>query len=232
MTSPAPKKLARVLAILMAGASLLLIAILVAGVILDSYRRYPEPVEGVAWMLFHAAGMAWPLVVLLGCALAAALLLATRPRFRTRWLWPGCVLAGGALLTAWSMGVRMPVTRTGVFAGRYVHHPVCCRDLDLFLPDDSLPRGAQIGLVAHQRQGTPVMAAVRVPESGWHGNHPDQWKIDYSDSHGATYFCLRVRGRLTGPGQYGWPPAFQYRLRVDSVVSVRPEPKRADCSTP
>ncbi|HYW12179.1 MAG TPA: hypothetical protein VE871_09480, partial [Longimicrobium sp.] len=57
---------------------------------------------------------------------------------------------------------------------------------------------------------------------GWHGSHPDDWPNTVSDSHGGQYFTLRVRGTLTGPGNYGFPPAFQYRLRVDSILHVAP----------
>jgi hypothetical protein len=157
---------------------------------------------------------------LLSVALAGAGLVALRPDLRSPRRAFAVVLGAAAWIAAVVEGVRPPMAHTGVFTGEFVYgtplHP------DAFIPcvhrARPLPRGAELGY--GRVQDIPVWALVTVPRRGWHGSHPGDWPHTVSDSHGGLYFVLRVRGTLTGPGNYVFPPAFQYRLHVDSILHV------------
>jgi hypothetical protein len=228
--------LARVLIVMLWVLSLLALATLLGSVLMEAYTRISSPLQGLAFLLLHGAGLVVPVAVLLIVLVAAAsLLLLTQPSLRSVSLMLGCALAVATVFGLWHKGVRLPQVRTGEFAGRYILNPLCCKS-DIFIPSQDpnhpLSRGAELG--APFEQNVPILAAVRVPRHGWYGSHPSQWPATYSDSHGAQSFCIRVRGRLTGPGQYGWPPVLQYRLSIDSVIATAPRLSREDpdCSEP
>lgn len=171
----------------------------------------------------YGAGLAWPVFGLLTLALAcAALVLALRPDLRGRRRAFTLALGAAAWIAAAVMGVRPPTSRTGVFAGELVYGTVMHPDLFVPCTDPArpLPRGPALGL--GRVQPVPLLALVHVPEGGWNGSHPRDWPSTVSDSHGGLYFSVRVRGTLTGPGNYGMPAAYEYRLRIDSVLHVVP----------
>jgi hypothetical protein len=228
--------LARVLIVMLWVLSLLALATLLGSVLMEAYTRISSPLQGLAFLLLHGAGLIVPIAVLLIVLLAAAsFILFAQPSLRSCPLALGCALAVATLFGIWHRGVPLPQTRTGEFSGRYILNPLCCRS-DIFVPNqdpnDPLSRGAELG--APFDQDVPILAAVRVPKHGWYGSHPSQWPATYSDSHGAQSFCILVRGRLTGPGQYGWPPVLQYRLSIDSVIGTAPRlsGEDLDCSEP
>ena len=236
MPRPSQQTLARILIVMLWVLSLLVLATLVGAVLMEAYTRISSPLQGLAFLLLHGAGLVVPVAVLLIVLVAAASLLwFAQPSLRSWSLALGCALAVAALFGSWHQGIRLPQARTGEFAGRYILNPLCCRS-DIFVPiqdpNHPLPRGAELG--APFEQDVPILAAVRVPKRGWYGSHPSQWTATYSDSHGAQSFCIRIRGRLTGPGQYGWPPALQYRLSIDSVIDIAPRRsgEDSDCSEP
>jgi len=192
------RTLRRLVSCLIAGLSLGLIAVLAAAAVTLSGENAPEFVRRVAFLFLHGAGLAWPIAATLGVAVAAlGVWLLVRPTARHRSPAVALVLAVVALCTAWMMGVRAPGTRSGVFAGRYVHHPLCCKS-DLFIPNEDpnspLPIGADLTNIYEGPDSLPRMAAVWVPKTGWHGSHPEEWPAGYSDSPGAQYFCVRLRG--------------------------------------
>lgn len=171
----------------------------------------------------YGAGLAWPVFALLTVALAgAALALALRPDLRSRRLAFTLALGTAAWIAAVVMGVRPPTSRTGVFAGELVYGTVMHPDVFLPCIDPArpLPRGPALGF--RRVQHIPLLALVNIPERGWNGSHPRDWPSTVSDSHGGLYFSVRVHGTLTGPGNYGIPAAFEYRLRIDSVLQVVP----------
>jgi hypothetical protein len=99
-------------------------------------------------------------------------------------------------------------------------------------PRRPLSRGADLvgGALPHD---FPVLAAVDVPRDGWHGSHPRNWPPTQSDGHGVQSWRVRVRGTLTGPGQYGRPALMHYRLEIDSVLAVAPDERPVDeCGVP
>jgi hypothetical protein len=142
------------------------------------------------------AGLAWPAFALLTAATLAVLSTITVRR-ELGWR-RGTALAIGtvAWAAAWSTGIRPPASRTG----------------------------ARLGFDARDGGELSPMADVRLPRSGWNGVQPARWPGTYTDFHHTRSYLLRVRGRLTGPGHYGWPPVMQYRLRVDSILEVIPRP--------
>ncbi len=233
-----PREVWRFTGVPVAALSTCLAAILSGSWLMESYDRISSRLQGLGYLLMHGAGLALALAVLLLIALAASLLLMiVRPALRSRRLTVTCVFGCGVLLWAWTAGVRLPQVHTGEFTGRYVLHPLCCRS-DIFIPTGNLVhrlrRGAALGQPQEWRTEVPIIAAVSRPRRGWRGGAPESWPATYSDSHGAQSFCVRVRGRLTGPGQYGWPPVLQYRLRVDSVVrtAARLPGEDRDCTAP
>lgn len=219
---------------LLASLSAGLLLVLAASLVLRQPGQAPPIVEDTAMLLLHAAAAVWPATLLLAICWGVAVLLAIlRPELRR---WPWFILLGTCAVTLaalWTSGVRPPTSRVGVFVGMYVQHPLCCRT-DIFIPAPTanrpLSRGADLwGLP----DDLPPIATVRAPESGWGGNHPDSWPSLPSDSHGAQYFCVRMRGTLMGPGQYGRPPVLQYRFAVDTVLAVRPQlPSGFECDGP
>jgi hypothetical protein len=218
------RRVATGLTLTIAALGLVLILVLAGTAALELDAPGPERFTGFGYTFGgYAAGLAWPVLALLSAALAgAALVAALRPDLRSGRRAVAVALGAAAWIAAAVEGVRPPTSRTGVFTGGYVHgtplHP------DAFIPcTDSarpLPRGVELGF--GRVQDLPLWALVRVPEKGWHGSHPGDWPHGTSDSHGGLYFTIRVRGTLTGPGNYGIPAGFQYRLRIDSVLSTRP----------
>jgi hypothetical protein len=178
-------------------------------------------------MLFGGlgAGLAWPLFALIAAGVLVLLVRAIVGRKL-----PGAgrgsalLLALTALHAAWLFGIRPPAERTGVFLGEFVYGHHGFRP-DYFTPCAEparpLPRGPDLVRGALPVD-FPVIAAVYVPDEGWHGSHPDNWPDVQSDSHGTRSWLVRLRGTLRGPGQYGRPALMQYRLQVDSVLSVAP----------
>jgi hypothetical protein len=204
--------------------SILLLLVLAGSVALWRYNDGPPLVQGLGTIFgLLGAGMAWPLSALIAAAMLLLLALAgVHTELRTRRRGTALLLGAAALHAAWLFGIRPPGSRTGVFEGQYVYGHLGIRP-DLFIPcqDASRPLAAGADLLRGAMEpGMRVMAAVHLPESGWHGSHPRDWPSTDSDIHGTQYWLVRVRGRLVGPGQYGWPPALQYRLKVDSVLSV------------
>lgn len=178
-------------------------------------------------MLFggYGARLAWPLSALVAAAMLVLLALAlVRRDMRTHRRGSAVLLGATALHAAWLFGIRPPAERTGVFTGKFLYGHYGFRP-DLFIlcedPARPLPRGADL-VKGAMGPDFPVLAAVYVPEDGWHGSHPRQWPSTQSDSHGTQYWQLRVRGTLRGPAQYGRPALMQYRLEVDSVLGVSP----------
>lgn len=178
-------------------------------------------------MLFGgvAAGLAWPLFALIAAAMLALLAIAIlRREMRTGWRASALLLGAAALHAAWEFGIRPPGERNGVFQGMFVYGHLGFRPDFLGICEDPaspLPRGADLVRGAMEEE-MPVMAAIHLPDEGWRGSHPREWPETRSDVHGTQYWLVRVRGRLTGPGQYGRPALMQYRLDVDSVLSVAP----------
>jgi hypothetical protein len=218
------RRVAAFLVLAIEALSLLLMLVLAGSALLGLRERIPKWVEGFARTFGGlGTGLVWPLFALLSVALAGAVLVAAlRPDLRSGRRAFTVALGVAAWIAAVVDGVRPPMSRTGVFTGEYAYstamHPdlfIPCRD-----PARPLSRGAGLGL-RHIQDG-PLMAVVQVPGRGWHGSHPGNWPSTTSDSHGGLYFTVRVRGTLTGPGNYGFPPAFPYRLRIDSVLHVAP----------
>jgi hypothetical protein len=218
------RRVATGLTLAIAVLSLVLILVLAGSAALALDEPGPERYMGFGYIFGgYGAGLAWPAFALLSVALAGAgLVAALRPDLRSGRRAAAVALGAAAWIAAAAEGVRPPTSRTGVFTGELVYgtnmHPdlfVPCRD-----PARPLPRGAELGVGRAQQM--PLMALVRIPEKGWHGSHPRDWPSTGSDSHGGLYFTLRVRGTLTGPGNYGIPPAYQYRLRVDSILHAAP----------
>jgi len=215
-------RLATTLTLALTGMSLLLMLILAGAA---SLRRddLPERVEAFGRLFAHGAGLAWPLFALLAIAMVALLAIAGgRAEVRSRRRGSALLLAAIALHAAWLVGIRPPTSRDGVFLGTFVYGHYGVRPEMLLICADStgpLPRGPELVLGAEEYE-LPVTAATHLPDAGWAGSHPRDWPRTYSDSHGAQSWLVRLRGRLTGPGHYGWPPALHYRLEVDSVVSV------------
>lgn len=218
------RRVAAFLVICIEALSLLLMLVLAGSAALVLREGSPQWVEGFGTIFGGlGAGLAWPVFALLTAALAGAgLVAALRPDLRSGRRAFAVALGAAAWIAAVVEGVRPPVARTGVFAGELVYgtliHPdafVPCVD-----PARPLPRGVELGF--GRVQDIPLWALVHVPDEGWHGSHPRDWPSTTSNSHGGRYFTLRVRGTLTGPGNYGFPPAFQYRLRIDSILYVAP----------
>lgn len=217
-------RLAAGLAGAITGMSIFLILILAGSV---GLARFDVHHGAFLWaMLFggHAAGLAWPLFALIAAAMLVLLAIATRRReMRTVRRGAALLLGAVALLAAWRFGIRPPAERTGVFSGTFVYGHLGFRPDYLALCDDPahpLPRGADL-VKGAMEPGEPLLAAaIHVPEEGWHGSHPQDWPSTESDSHGTRYWLVRMRGTLRGPAQYGRPALMQYRLEVDSVVSV------------
>jgi hypothetical protein len=207
--------------------SILLVLVLAGGGAIEREKQLPELVFTVGAVFgFWGAGLAWPLFALTGAAMLALLGLgALRGELQSPRRGAALLLGAIALHAAWLIGVRPPAVRTGVFTGTYVHGWVSMQP-DALLPCQDpahpWPRGTELPIGPRDRE-LPLMAAVRLPEEGWHGSHPGNWPPSRSDSHGTQYWLVRVRGTLIGPGQYGWPPAMHYKLRVDSVLDVRPQ---------
>jgi hypothetical protein len=206
-----------------AALGLMLILVLAGSAALVRDAQDPE-ITGFGYTFGgYGAGLAWPIFALLSAALpGAALVAALRPDLRSGRRALAVAMGAAAWIAAAVEGVRPPTSRTGVFTGGYVHgtplHPdafIPCMD-----PARPLPRGVELGF--GRVQDLPLWALVRVPEKGWHGSHPGDWPNTVSDSHGGLYFTVRVRGTLTGPGNYGIPAGFQYRLRIDSVLYTQP----------
>jgi hypothetical protein len=178
-------------------------------------------------MLFggFAGGLAWPLFALIVAAMLVLLTLAgVRRELRTERRGQALLLGAIALHAAWLFGIRPPAERTVVLLGQFVYGHYGFRP-DYLRPCENparpLPRGPDLMKGAVEAD-FPVIAAVYVPKDGWHGSHPRNWPSTYSDSHGTKSWLVRVRGTLEGPAQYGWPALMQYRLDVDSVLSVAP----------
>jgi hypothetical protein len=219
------RRVAAALTLTIAVLGLVLILVLAGSAALVRDAPGPERFTGFAHTFGgYGAGLAWPAFALLSVALAGALLVAAlRPDLRSGPRAFAVALGAAAWIAAAVEGVRPPTSRTGVFTGSLVYgtvlHPdafVPCID-----PARPLPRGVELGF--GRVQDLPLWALVRVPEKGWHGSHPGDWPHRPSDSHGGLYFTVRVRGTLTGPGNYGTPAGFQYRLRIDSVLYTSPQ---------
>lgn len=220
-------RLAAILRWTMLTLTVALIVVLVCSTALAWRRPYPDGPAGVAFLIgLFGPGIVWPACVLIaGAGVGALGLAAARPELRTRGTGAAVLLAIVGLHAAWVAGVRPPVSRTGVFAGEFVYGHMGFRP-DFFVPCQEparpLPRGADL-LKGAMEPGMPILAAVDVPERGWHGAHPRRWPATESDSHGTRHWLVRVRGRLTGPAQYGTPALMQYRLDVDTVLEVSPK---------
>jgi hypothetical protein len=206
---------------------ILLILVLAGGAVIDREKQIPERIAEVGKIFgFFGAGLAWPLFALVAAAMLGLLALgAVRGELQSPRRGAALMLGAVALHAAWLLGLRPPAARTGEFLGTYVHGSLSLKP-DLLIPCQDpahpLPRGMELPLGPRDPE-IPVMAAIRLPDEGWHGSHPRNWPDSWSDVHGTQYWLVRVRGTLIGPGQYGWPPAMHYRLRVDSVLSVRPD---------
>lgn len=207
------------------GMSIFLILILAGSIGLG---RFAVQSDAFPWaMLFGGFGarLAWPLFALIAGAMLVLLSLGmVRREVRTPRRGSALLLGATALHAAWLFGIRPPAERTGVFAGAFVYGHLGFRPDYLGLCEDPahpLPRGADLVSRAIEFE-MPVLAAVHVPDQGWRGSHPRDWPSTRSDSHGTQTWLLRVRGTLRGPAQYGRPALMQYRLEVDSVLSVAP----------
>lgn len=226
----ATRQLNRVAAILtgaIAGMSILLVLVLAGGAAIEGEDQIPEFVYGLGGTFgTWGAGLAWPLFALVAGAMLGLLALgAVRGKLQSPRRGAALLLGAVALNLAWLTGVRPPASRTGEFLGTYVHGWLSVRH-DVLIPCQDpahpWPRGTELPLGPRDTE-VPLMAAIHLPEEGWHGSHPRNWPRSWSDIHGTQYWLVRVRGTLVGPGQYGWPPLMHYRLRVDSVLSVRPD---------
>jgi hypothetical protein len=180
--------------------------------------------------LLYGVGLVFPLATAVAVGLAASLAVAARRGGRGGPAPLAWGIAVAVLALAWAAGVRVPHSRSGEWIGLYVRDPVCCR-FDIFVPEKrdrgSLPRGSDF---ADTRDATEGILFVSISNRRWAGPPLNGWPSTVSDSHGARSYCVRVVGRLTGPGQYGWPPVAEYRLRIDSVIAVtRVPPQRWDC---
>lgn len=221
---PLIRRAADVLTVAIEALGLLLMLILAGSAALPYLDTLPGVVDGFA-RVFGGWGvwLAWPLLALLCVSVASVIgAAAIWPRLRSGRRTVAVVLGASACVAAVVEGVRPPVSRTGVFTGGFVYGTVMHPDIFIPCSDTapSLPRGGGLGF--EQIQELPLMALIRVPERGWHGSHPRDWPHTVSDSHGGLYYTIRVRGTLTGPGNYGSPPAIQYRMRIDSVLSTTP----------
>lgn len=207
------------------GMSIFLILILAGSVGLRWYDGNDRGFHGALLFGGYAAGLAWPLFAGIVAAMLVLLALGgARRELRTPRRGSALLLGAIALHAAWLFGIRPPATRTGVFHGEFVYGHYGFRP-DYFIPCQNparpLPRGPDLmrGVMEEEH---PVMAAVYVPNTGWRGSHPRRWPSTYSDVHGTRQWLVRVRGTVSGPAQYGTPALMQYRLRVDSVLSVAP----------
>jgi hypothetical protein len=218
------RRVATGLATAIAALGLVLVLVLAGTAALLRDAPGPERFTGFAYTVGgYGAGLAWPVFALLSVALAGAGLVAVlRPDLRGRRRALVLAVGAAAWIAAVVEGVRPPAWRSGVFTGEYTYgtplHPdsfTPCID-----PARPLPRGVELGF--GRVQELPVWAVVRVPGKGWHGSHPGDWPSTVSDSHGGLYFRVRLRGTLTGPGNYGIPAGFQYRLRIDSILETAP----------
>lgn len=227
MTYSPVRRLASILTWIIAPLSLFLLLVVVPALLAQAPGA-SDFVRNLADSATLGAGRVWAASVLVAIALtiqSGLMVLWSSLRSWGR----ATVLALGALAigATWAAGVRPPTTREGVFRGTYAVHPLDF-SADMFFPCEDpakpLPRGAQLGWAGSR--DTFLVVAVRPPGRGWHGSHPSDWPDTYSDVHGVKYYLVQLRGRLTGPGQYGWPPAAQYKLKVDSVVSMRPRSRR------
>jgi hypothetical protein len=229
------RKVASFLVIAIEALSLVLMLVLAGSAALVLRDRVPKWVEGFGNIFGGlGAGLAWPVFALLSVALAGALLVAAlRPDLRSGRRAFAVVLGAAAWIAAVVEGVRPPTSRTGVFTGELVYRTLLHADafIPCIDPARPLPRGVELGF--GRVQDIPLWALVRIPDEGWHGSHPRDWPHTVSNSHGGLYFTLRVRGTLTGPGNYGFPPGFQYRLRIDSILHVAPQHPADDppCAT-
>lgn len=209
-----------------AGMSIFLILILAGSV---GLARLDAGHDAFPWaMLFggFGAALAWPLFALVAASMLGLLALvigwrATRTGRRGAALLLGAV----ALFAGYRFGIRPPAERTGVFRGQFVYGHLGFRP-DYFSPCEDparpLPRGADL-VKGAMEPGAPLLAAaVYLSDQGWNGSHPRNWPATRSDSHGTQTWLVRVRGTLKGPGQYGRPALMQYRLEIDSVLSVAP----------
>lgn len=206
------------------GMSIFLILILAGSVGLARYDVSQNAFYGAMLFGGYAAGLAWPLFALVVASMAALLVAAgVCVELRTLRRGSALLLGATALHAAWLFGIRPPAHRTGVFSGTFVYGHLGFRPDYLHLCEDPsrpLPRGADLVKGALEPGARMLMAAIHLPEDGWHGSHPRDWPSTQSDSHGTRYWLVRMRGTLKGPGQYGRPGLMQYRLEVDSVVSV------------
>jgi hypothetical protein len=205
--------------------STLLILVLAGSASLWWRKQLPPMVGALGWTFSFGAGLAWPLIALTAAAMAALLALgAFRPGLQSPRRGSALLLGALALHAAWLTGIRPPAARTIVLTGLYVHGPLAFRH-DFLIPCDDpahpLPRGPELW-IGPETSEVPLMAGIRLPQRGWHGSHPRNWPDSWSDVHGVQYWLVRVRGTLIGPGHYAWPPAQQYRLEVDSVLTVAP----------
>lgn len=224
------RSVATFLTITIEALSLLLMLVLAGTAALVLGRQGPKWVEGFGYTFGgFGAGLAWPVFALLSVALAGAgLVAALRPDLRSGRRAFAVAMGTAAWIAAVVEGVRPPASRTGVFTGELVYgtvmHP------DAFIPCEDparpLPRGVELGF--GRVQELPLWALVRVPGEGWHGSHPHDWPHKVSDPHGGLSFRVRLRGTLTGPGSYGFPAGFQYRLRIDSILHVVPRHPAGD----
>ncbi len=219
-------RLAAVLTAAITATSMLLILVLAGGAVLDRVEQRQGFWAGFGMTFgFWGAGLAWPLFALVaGTMLALLALGAARTELQSARRRTALILGAVVLHGAWDRGLRPPAARMGEFLGTYVHGSVSVAP-DMLIPcldpADPLPRGMELSLSPRDTE-VPVLAAIDLPDEGWHGSHPRNWPDSWSDSHGSQYWLVRVRGTLVGPGHYGRPPAMHYRLRVDSVLSVGP----------
>jgi hypothetical protein len=206
--------------------SAVLILILLGSAALQGVDTVPNRFVASALALgLYATSAAWPVFVTLIVVLVTATTFEiTRVKIE-RWRWMIIVIGAATVVWAWSEGIRRPLTHEGIFVGEYILSPLNFEP-DLFLPCEEgkygLPRGAELGHGALGGIEVPIMAAVDVPNSGWHGVRPTEWPDTFSDSHGAQYFFVRMKGKMIGPGNYGSPPYAHYKFQVDSVLSTSP----------
>ncbi|HEY0016385.1 MAG TPA: hypothetical protein VGC13_08705 [Longimicrobium sp.] len=216
-------RLAAGLAGAITGMSILLVLILAGSV---GLAWFDADHGAFPWALLlggFGAGLAWPLFALITAAMLVLLVAAgVRAALRTTRRGSALLLGATALHAAWLFGIRPPAERTGVFTGKFVYGHMGFRPDYLHLCDDPtrpLPRGSDL-VKGALPVDFPLLAAIYLPEDGWHGSHPRDWPSTESDSHGTRHWLVRMRGTLKGPGQYGRPGLMPYRLDVDSVVSV------------
>lgn len=170
--------------------------------------------------LLYGAGLAFPLSGLIAFGLIGSLTLAAGGWGRGGLVFLGWGIAVAVLVLAWAAGVRVPHSRSGEWVGLFERDPLCCQ-FSIFIPEPrqggSLRKGSDFGDTRDATGGVPFVA---ITSRRWAGPPLNAWPPTVSDSHGARSYCVRVAGKLTGPGQYGWPPVAEYRLRVDSVITV------------